>query len=46
MTKFNLSAKPIPTDDNKVGGLILKSFCARNRIVDGLDDGFILKIVG
>jgi hypothetical protein len=44
--KFNFSAKPIPKDDNKAGGLILKSFYAKNRIVDGLDDGFLVKIVG
>lgn len=44
--KFNFSAKPIAKGDNQAGGLILKSFCARNRIIDGLDDGFIVKIVG
>ncbi|WP_234370582.1 NucA/NucB deoxyribonuclease domain-containing protein [Streptomyces scabiei] len=44
--KFNFSAKPIPKDDNQAGGLILKSFYAKNRIIDGLDDGFIVKIVG
>lgn len=44
--KFNFSAKPIAKDDNKAGGLILKSFYAKNRILDGMDDGFIVKIVG
>jgi hypothetical protein len=43
-TKFNFSVKPIPGDDNQAGGLILKSFYAKNRIVDGLNDGFIVKI--
>ncbi|GAA1426807.1 hypothetical protein GCM10009601_36700 [Streptomyces thermospinosisporus] len=43
--KFNFSVKPIAKDDNKAGGSILKSFYAKNRIVDGMDDGFIVKIV-
>ncbi|MER6609842.1 NucA/NucB deoxyribonuclease domain-containing protein [Streptomyces sp. NPDC000927] len=43
--KFNFSAKPIPKADNQAGGLILKSFYGKNRILDGLDDGFIVKIV-
>ncbi|MFJ5064583.1 NucA/NucB deoxyribonuclease domain-containing protein [Streptomyces nigra] len=43
--KFNFSAKPIPGDDNQAGGLILKSYYAKNRIIDGLNDGFIVKIV-
>ncbi|MCC9706029.1 hypothetical protein E4N62_12635 [Streptomyces sp. MNU76] len=46
VTKFNFSAKPIPKEDNQAGGLILKSFYAKNRIIDGLDDGFIVKITG
>lgn len=44
-TKFNFSAKPIPGADNQAGGLILKSFYAKNRIIDGLDDGFIVGII-
>jgi hypothetical protein len=43
--KFNFSAKPIPRDDNQAGGLILKSFYAKNRIIDGLEDGFIVKVI-
>ncbi|MFD9280268.1 hypothetical protein ACFWD7_23690 [Streptomyces mirabilis] len=43
--KFNFSAKPIPGDDNGAGGSLLKSFYAKNRMIDGLDDGFIVKIV-
>ncbi|MGW6257048.1 NucA/NucB deoxyribonuclease domain-containing protein [Streptomyces sp. NPDC055085] len=42
---FNFSAKPIPGDDNQAGGSILKSFYAKNRIIDGTDDGFTVKIV-
>ncbi|MDO0916831.1 hypothetical protein QQM39_40295 [Streptomyces sp. DT2A-34] len=43
--KFNFSVKPIPKDDNGAGGNILLSFYAKNRIIDGMDDGFIVKIV-
>ncbi|WP_255310755.1 NucA/NucB deoxyribonuclease domain-containing protein [Streptomyces viridosporus] len=43
--EFNFSAKPMAKDDNKAGGLILKSFYAKNRIIDGMDDGFIVGIV-
>lgn len=43
--KFNFSVRPIPKDDNGAGGNILTSFYAKNRIVDGMDDGFIVKIV-
>ncbi|GAV38199.1 NucA/NucB deoxyribonuclease domain-containing protein [Streptomyces acidiscabies] len=48
--KFNFSAKPIAKADNQAGGLILKSFYAKNRILDGFDgadelDGFIVEIV-
>ncbi|WP_437047963.1 NucA/NucB deoxyribonuclease domain-containing protein [Streptomyces sp. enrichment culture] len=43
--KFNFSAKPIAKDDNQAGGSILKSYYAKNRIIDGMDDGFIVKIV-
>ncbi len=46
VTKFNFSAKPIATEDNQAGGSILKSFYAKNRIIDGLDDAFIVKITG
>ncbi|CAL9524281.1 hypothetical protein SUDANB60_03891 [Streptomyces sp. enrichment culture] len=43
--KFNFSAKPIAKDDNRAGGSILKSYYAKNRIIDGMDDGFIVKVV-
>jgi hypothetical protein len=45
VTKFNFSVKPIPRDDNRAGGLILKSYYAKNRIVDADNDGFIVKII-
>ncbi|MFF5538620.1 hypothetical protein ACFY71_40270 [Streptomyces cinerochromogenes] len=44
--KFNFSVKPIAKEDNQAGGLILKSFYNKNRILDGLEDGFIVKIIG
>ncbi|GAA5046582.1 hypothetical protein GCM10023336_11240 [Streptomyces similanensis] len=43
--KFNFSAKPISRDDNQAGGLILKSFYAKNRIIDGLEDGFVVQVI-
>ncbi|MFJ1975324.1 hypothetical protein ACIO93_42665, partial [Streptomyces sp. NPDC087903] len=43
--KFNFSVKPIAEDDNGAGGSILLSFYAKNRIIDGMDDGLIVKIV-
>ncbi|WP_307026255.1 NucA/NucB deoxyribonuclease domain-containing protein [Streptomyces canus] len=43
--KFNFSVKPIAKTDNGAGGNILTSFYAKNRIIDGMDDGFIVKIV-
>ncbi|MER6806326.1 MULTISPECIES: NucA/NucB deoxyribonuclease domain-containing protein [Streptomyces] len=42
--KFNFSVKPIPEKENGAGGNILLSFYAKNRIIDGMDDGFIVKI--
>ncbi|WNO76920.1 NucA/NucB deoxyribonuclease domain-containing protein [Streptomyces sp. AM8-1-1] len=45
VTKFNFSAKPIPKADNQAGGQILKSYYGKNRIIDGLDDGFMVTIV-
>ncbi|MCX4580522.1 hypothetical protein OHB41_46720 [Streptomyces sp. NBC_01571] len=43
--KFNFSAKPIAKGDNQAGGLILKSFYGKERIIDGLNDGFIVRII-
>ncbi len=42
--KFNFSVKPIPAAENLAGGNILRSFYAKNRIIDGMDDGFLVKI--
>ncbi|MFD9097673.1 hypothetical protein [Streptomyces collinus] len=44
--KFNFSVKPIAKEDNQAGGLILKGFYSKNRILDGLDDGFTVKTIG
>ncbi|MFF4983803.1 hypothetical protein ACFY3O_27590 [Streptomyces sp. NPDC001046] len=43
--KFNFSVKPIAKEDNGAGGSLLLSFYAKNRIIDGMEDGFIVKIV-
>jgi hypothetical protein len=43
--KFNFSVRPIPEDDNGAGGDLLTGFYAKNRILDGMDDGFIVKII-
>ncbi|MFF7258676.1 hypothetical protein ACFZCL_00055 [Streptomyces sp. NPDC008159] len=43
--KFNFSVKPIAKEDNGAAGNLLRSFYAKNRIIDGTDDGFIVKIV-
>lgn len=43
--KFNFSVKPIPKADNGAGGNLLRSFYAKNRMLDGMGDGFIVKIV-
>ncbi|GAP48844.1 hypothetical protein SAZU_3709 [Streptomyces azureus] len=37
--------KPIAEEDNGAGGNLLISFYAKNRIIDGMEDGFIVKIV-
>ncbi|WEO92751.1 hypothetical protein A6P39_000655 [Streptomyces sp. FXJ1.172] len=44
--KFNFSVKPIAKEDNQAGGLILKSFYSKNRILDGQGDAFIVEISG
>jgi hypothetical protein len=43
--KFNFSVKPIAEADNGAGGSLLLSFYAKNRVIDGMEDGFIVKIV-
>ncbi|MEV5979700.1 hypothetical protein [Streptomyces sp. NPDC052114] len=42
--KKNFSARPIPNADNEAGGRIMSSFYAKNRIIDGPDDGFQIKV--
>ncbi|GAA2768566.1 hypothetical protein GCM10010103_76080 [Streptomyces paradoxus] len=42
---FNFSVKPIAKEDNGAGGSLLLSFYAKNRVIDGMADGFIVKIV-
>ncbi|MEU1129607.1 hypothetical protein ABZ383_07030 [Streptomyces sp. NPDC005900] len=42
--KENFSARPIPKDDNEAGGRIMSSFYSKNRIIDGPDDGFLIKV--
>ncbi|WP_279329612.1 hypothetical protein [Streptomyces sp. OS603R] len=42
--KFDFSVKPIPAAENLAGGNVLRSFYAKNRIIDGMDDGFLVKI--
>ena len=42
--KFSFSVKPVPAEENGAGGSILLSLCAKNLIIDGMDDGFIVKI--
>ncbi|MYS95770.1 hypothetical protein GTY58_00180 [Streptomyces sp. SID5469] len=43
--KFNFSVRPIAKADNGAGGSLLLSFYAKNRLIDGLEDGFGVKIV-
>ncbi|MYY80873.1 MULTISPECIES: hypothetical protein [unclassified Streptomyces] len=42
--KKNFSARPIPKKDNGAGGNIMSGFYAKNRILDGPDDGFMIKV--
>jgi hypothetical protein len=43
--KNNFSARPIPNDDNGAGGRLMADFYRLNRIIDGPDDGFLIKVV-
>ncbi|MFJ6662226.1 hypothetical protein ACIQNG_38675 [Streptomyces sp. NPDC091377] len=43
--KFNFSVRPIAKADNGAGGSLLLSFYAKNRIIDGINDSFIVKTV-
>ncbi|MGW0694898.1 NucA/NucB deoxyribonuclease domain-containing protein [Streptomyces sp. NPDC002738] len=42
--KNNFSAMPLVTADNRDAGILLGQFMTKNRIIDGRDDGFIVKI--
>ncbi|MEV7196862.1 hypothetical protein AB0N81_34435 [Streptomyces sp. NPDC093510] len=42
--KKNFSARPIPKEDNGAGGNIMSGFYSKNRIIDGPDDGFMIKV--
>ncbi|MFJ6752129.1 hypothetical protein ACIQNI_28695 [Streptomyces sp. NPDC091266] len=42
--KKNYSSMPIPKDDNQWGGKIISGFYSKNRIIDGPDDGYTVKI--
>ncbi|MFD4635432.1 hypothetical protein ACFVYR_37760 [Streptomyces sp. NPDC058284] len=42
--KKNFSARPILKEDNGAGGRIMSGFYAKNRIIDGDDDGFLIKV--
>ncbi|MEV6758430.1 hypothetical protein [Streptomyces sp. NPDC051214] len=42
--KKNFPARPIPKDDNAAGGRIMSGFYSKNRIIDGTDDGFLIKV--
>ncbi|GLF94740.1 NucA/NucB deoxyribonuclease domain-containing protein [Streptomyces yaizuensis] len=44
--KFNFSIRPVWKDDNKAAGDLLKSFYAKNRILDSGNDSFIVQITG
>ncbi|MEU9337990.1 hypothetical protein AB0D49_33330 [Streptomyces sp. NPDC048290] len=43
--KFSFSVRPIAKSDNGAGGSLLLSLYAKNRIIDGMDDALIVKIV-
>ncbi|WP_310727228.1 hypothetical protein [Streptomyces sp. N2A] len=42
--KNNYSVLPVDKKQNGDAGTLLKSFYAKNRIIDGLDDGFLVLI--
>ncbi|TXS49072.1 hypothetical protein EAO77_29140 [Streptomyces sp. t39] len=41
---FKFSVLPVAKADNGAAGGLLLGFCAKNRLVDGLDDGYMVKI--
>ncbi|PJN11031.1 hypothetical protein CG723_08560 [Streptomyces sp. CB01635] len=42
--KNNFSARPIPKEDNGAGGRSIADFYRLNRIIDGPNDGYIIKV--
>ncbi|WSQ06360.1 hypothetical protein OG604_50615 [Streptomyces sp. NBC_01231] len=42
--KNNFSARPIPKADNGAGGRLIADFYRLNRIIDGSNDGFTIKV--
>ncbi|MER5747110.1 hypothetical protein ABT097_28050 [Streptomyces sp. NPDC002225] len=42
--KNNFSAMPLVTAENRDAGILLGQFMTKNRIIDGTNDGFIVKI--
>ncbi|MBT2543284.1 hypothetical protein J7E99_21935 [Streptomyces sp. ISL-44] len=42
--KNNFSVQPVPGAENGAAGTLLRGFYNNNRIIDGLEDGFIVKI--
>jgi hypothetical protein len=44
--KLNYSAMPLDGTQNGAAGNLLSGFCTSNRIIDGLEDGFMVGITG
>ncbi|MEJ8641063.1 hypothetical protein WKI68_05480 [Streptomyces sp. MS1.HAVA.3] len=42
--KNNFSVMPVPGPENGAAGNLLRGFHNANRVIDGLEDGFIIKI--
>ncbi|MBT2400870.1 NucA/NucB deoxyribonuclease domain-containing protein [Streptomyces sp. ISL-100] len=42
--KNNFSVLPVTGDENRDAGILLSQFYTKNRLIDGMDDGFIVKI--
>ncbi|MCB5905897.1 NucA/NucB deoxyribonuclease domain-containing protein [Streptomyces pinistramenti] len=42
--KFNFSVQPLAKADNGAAGNLLNGFYTKNRLIDGPDDGFMVKV--
>ncbi|MGX1762299.1 NucA/NucB deoxyribonuclease domain-containing protein [Streptomyces lydicus] len=42
--KNNFSVLPVKSGENQDAGILLAQFYKKNRIIDGMDDGFLVKI--